>query len=119
MRLEAIQSVRATPRFPVPGPRGVFVPTTQQDLVELRGLQYFLEHPDLHYPVDVKRAHVDALKRMLHTMEHGDPKSPAWWIAAALRRSMRKVSPTLYICTDRELNTWALDQIFELFPDEQ
>lgn len=117
MRLEAVQSIRHEP-LPDPVPRGKFVPTSKADLAELRMLQYFLEHPDQHYPVEVRRQHVDALKRMIHLVEYGDPKSPAWWVAAALRRSMRKISPTMYVCTDRELNTWALDQIFLMFPED-
>jgi hypothetical protein len=117
LNFDAVQSVRELPAVQHL-PRGCYVPTSKTDVHELRQLQYFLEHPDAYCPAEIRRQHIDALKRMLHTMENGDPKSPAWWVAAALRKSMRKISPTMYVVADRELQTWAMDQIFELFPDE-
>lgn len=93
------------------------MPASKADISELRSLQYFLEHPDRYYPNEVKRQHIVALKRMLRTIEGGDPDSPVWWAAGALIQSMRKVNPGMYIVVDRTLQTWALDQLFSFFPD--
>ena len=91
---------------------------TPADIPELRGLLYFLEHPDKHCDSLTRRKQVDALKRALQVLEYGDPASPLWWVAGALRKSVRKVSPRMYITVDRELETWAFDRLFELMPGD-
>ncbi len=94
------------------------MPASRADLNELRGLLYYLENPARHCDPVLRRQQIDALKRALHLMETGDPASPLWWAAGALRKAVRKVSPRMYVTVDRALETWAPAQIFEMMPGD-
>lgn len=114
MSLSVLQIEDVRPLFARPIP----MPASRADLSDLRGLLYYLENPNRHCDPVLRRQQIDALKRALDIMETGDPASPLWWAAGALRKSVRKVSPRMYVTVDRELETWALDQIFELMPGD-
>lgn len=88
------------------------------DLRELRGILYYLKSPPRYDDPIVRRSHVEALERFISELEKKDAPSPFWWVAGALKKSHRKIAPNYYITTDRDLATWAMDQIFELAPDE-
>jgi hypothetical protein len=115
--LDPIQSLRELRHIPL-WPLGTPMPLEPSQIPILRGILYSLENPK---PMSerVRRDHVDALKRCIAELEAGSPQTPLWWAAGALRKSMKQVSPNLYIATDRNLQTWALDQIFELIPEDE
>ncbi len=93
------------------------MPAKRSDLSALRGILYYLKHPPRHDDPVVRRSHVDALARLITELEEKEPPSPIWWLAGALKMSYKKVGP-MYIVTDRDLATWTLDKLFELFPDD-
>jgi hypothetical protein len=98
--------------------RYVPMPATPADIQELRGLLYFLENPDKYTDAITRRKQIDALRRALQVLEYGDPASPLWWVAGALRKAVRKVSPRMYVTVDRSLETWAFDELFRMFPED-
>lgn len=117
-----------THRFAIPEPtcsiphiarRGAAMPAKPSDLRELRGLLYYLENPPRFDDPVVRRSHVDALKRFIGELEKSDAPSPFWWVAGALKKSHRKIAPNYYMTTDRDLATWAMDQVFQLAPDDE
>ena len=120
------ESPKERPRYAIPEPtcsirwtsRGACpMAATSSDIKELRGLLYYLENPPRFDDPVVRRAHVDGLKKLINELETEHPPSPLWWLAGAIKRSYKKVGP-MYIVTDRDLNTWALEKLFEMFPDE-
>ena len=94
------------------------MPVARDDLADLRGLLYFLENSDKHRDAVTRRKQVDALRRAIRLLESGDPASPLWWAAGALTSALRKAGPNMYVTVDRALETWALDQIFDLMANE-
>lgn len=93
------------------------MPAKPADIRELRGILYYLESPPKFNDPVVRRSHVDALKRLIGRLEMTSAPSPVWWLAGALKKSYKKVG-NIYIVTDRDLATWTLDKLFEMFPDE-
>lgn len=98
--------------------RGDIMPASKSDVRELRGLLWFLENPDKKVDAQSRREQIDALKRALQIMEYGDPQSPLWWAAGALKKATQKIMPGRYIIDDPTLYKWAMEQIHEMFPEE-
>jgi hypothetical protein len=88
----------------------------RDQIAALRGLLYQLE---ANKPMDAetRREHTAALRRTLLELETGNPDSPLWWACGALKKSVRKVTPTRYVVHDIPLYSWAMQQISELVPD--
>lgn len=102
-------SIPSTTRAPI-------MPATKADIAELRGI---LRHLRSKEPTAlVGRIALDALDRAVAYLEECiEPNSPLWWAAGALKSSYRKLPSGIYIVTDRDTATWALDQIFSLLPE--
>lgn len=98
--------------------RGAAMPAKPSDLGELRALLRYLEAPPRYDDPVIRRSHIDALKRFIAKLEQ-EPPSPFWWVAGALKKSHRKIGPGYYITTDRDLANWAMDQVFDLAPDDE
>ena len=117
LAFDEIQCVRETGHLPAP-PEYVPMPLGPKNLHTLRGILYSLEH-DKILSEAVRHEYVEGLRRCIADVENGNLQSPMWWAAGALHASMRKLPSGIYIVTDRVLNTWALDKIFEFFKGEQ
>lgn len=107
-----IELTRAVTRYQY---QGDIMPASRSDIAELRGILYAFESGRALSEADQLR-YAPVLRRMIDIMESGDPASPLWWSAGALIKAMRKQNG-MYVTTDRALETWALDKIFELMGD--
>lgn len=90
----------------------------RKDISALRGLLYSLES-DRPMSEATRAEHVDALRRCIAQFEVGDPDSPLWWAAGALKKSVKRIPGNRYMIDDGNLYRWAMTQIFDLVPDPE
>lgn len=96
-------------------PTGAGMPASRADLEQLRSIERYLRSPHRAGDPLVERTAIDALTRAISLLDETlGPNNPVWWCLGALKTSMRKVNDGLFVVTDRDLQSWALRQIWEL-----